>query len=243
MYAAVVTRPDIAFATSRLSRFNINPDDQHHRAADRVIHYLVATKHLALQLGGGDAYEVASDASFADNSIDRKSSQGYAMKLFGGTIGWQASKQATVTTSTTEAELLALSHAVKEAMFTAYLLQELGIKLAKETKPIPIHCDNLQTLKLITKDVNALHTRLRHVDIHNHWLRQEYHDGRISPVHVPTKEMVADGLTKALIGDQFHAFVARLGLVNVEDLIEARRQRDLTRDIERWEKLLAADTD
>jgi hypothetical protein len=34
----------------------------------------------------------ASDASFADNSVDRKSSQGYIMKLFGGTIAWRANK-------------------------------------------------------------------------------------------------------------------------------------------------------
>jgi hypothetical protein len=62
---------------------------------------------------------VASDASFADHSIDRKSSQAYAMKMFGGVIGWRASKQETVTTSTTEAEFLALSQAAKEALFVS----------------------------------------------------------------------------------------------------------------------------
>ena len=66
---------------------------------------------LGLQFGGGDEFLVASDASFADNTVDRKSSQAYAMQLFGGLIGWRANKQETVTTSTTEAELLALSQA------------------------------------------------------------------------------------------------------------------------------------
>ena len=72
---------------------------------------------------------MASDASFADNSIDRKSSQAYAMKLFGGMIGWRANKQEMVTTSTMEAELLALSQAVKEALFISRLLKELQIGL------------------------------------------------------------------------------------------------------------------
>jgi hypothetical protein len=49
------------------------------------------------------------------------------MRLFGGTIGWRANKQSTVTTSTTEAELLALSQAAKEAMFITRLVKELGI--------------------------------------------------------------------------------------------------------------------
>ena len=87
LYAAVITRPDIAFATSRLARFNCNPGPEHQRAADRALWYLYNTRGLALQLGGGDTFEVASDASFADNSIDRKSSQAFAIKLFGGLIG------------------------------------------------------------------------------------------------------------------------------------------------------------
>jgi hypothetical protein len=49
------------------------------------------------------------------------------MKLFGGTIGWRANKQGTVTPSTTEAELLSLAQAEKEAMFISRLIKELGI--------------------------------------------------------------------------------------------------------------------
>lgn len=87
LFAAVSTRPDIAFATSRLARFLTNPSQIHQKAADRVIRYLYKTRHLGLQFGGGDDLVVASDASFADNSIDRKSSQAFAMTLFGGLIG------------------------------------------------------------------------------------------------------------------------------------------------------------
>src|SRR5579871_5192212 len=90
LYAAITTRPDIAFAVSRLARFNQNPSVEHQQAADRVIQYLVYhTKGRAIAYGGvtkgrGDngarAFVCAnSDASFADNSVDRKSSQGYIM--------------------------------------------------------------------------------------------------------------------------------------------------------------------
>lgn len=118
LFAAVTTRLDIAFAISRLARFLVNPGMDHHNAADRVLLYFKKTRTLALELGKGDGLEVASDASFADNTLDRQSSQGYAIKLFGGLIAWRASKQDAVTTSTTEAELLALSQVAKEAIFT-----------------------------------------------------------------------------------------------------------------------------
>jgi organic radical activating enzyme len=171
LYTAVITRPDVAFAVSRLSRFMTNPGPKHHEGADRVLHYLKGTRSLALQYGQDDHFRVASDASFADNSIDRKSSQAYAMKLFGGLIGWRASKQETVTTSTTEAELLALSQASKEALFVSRLIKELKIKL--DDNHIHIECDNKQTIRLVTEEIATLQTKLRHVDIHNHWLRQE----------------------------------------------------------------------
>ena len=67
------TRPDIAFATLRLARFNVNLSPEHYAEADRAIRYLVATQGLVLQFGKGDTFEVASDASFTDNTLDRKS--------------------------------------------------------------------------------------------------------------------------------------------------------------------------
>ncbi|KAF4340968.1 hypothetical protein FBEOM_5107 [Fusarium beomiforme] len=181
---------------------------------------------LALQLGGTDTFDVYSDASFADNTIDRKSSQAYVMKLFGGTIGWRANKQDTVTTSTTEAELLALAQAAKESMFISRLITELGVTL--DNSRITIQCDNAQTIRLIHSDVALLQTKLRHVDIHNHWLRQEALANRISVRHTPTTEMIADGLTKALPAQQFQKFVMQVGLVDINDKIQERRFKELT---------------
>jgi hypothetical protein len=225
LYAAVVTRPDIAFATSRLARFLANPGPSHQEAADRVLLYLQRTQGLALQLGGGDDLVVASDASFADNTLDRKSSQAYAMKLFGGLIGWRASKQDTVATSTTEAELLALSQAAKEALFVSRLIKELSVQL--DDQHIRIQCDNKQTIRLVTAETALLQTKLRHIDIHNHWLRQEVSTGRIAVEYTPSQDMLADGLTKALQNNAFDAFVQQLGLVDITEKLGIQELQEL----------------
>jgi hypothetical protein len=178
LFAAISTRPDIAFAASRLGRYNQNLDDSHHEAADRVIKYLYSTKNLCIRYGHNNATEsfiCASDSSFADNTIDRKSSQGYIMILFGGAIGWRANKQDTVTTSSTEAELLALSQIAKEGIFMSRLFKALSLEL---NQPLRIRCDNRQTLRLFDESVKLV-TKLRHVDIHNHWLRQECKRGAV----------------------------------------------------------------
>jgi hypothetical protein len=225
LYVAVMTRPDIAFATSRLARFLVNPSRTHQDAADRTLLYLNRTKALALQLGGGDDLVVSSDASFADNSLDRKSSQAYAMKLFGGLIGWRANKQDTVTTSTTEAELLALSQTAKESQFVSRLIQELSVRL--DDQRIRIQCDNQQTIRLVTAETALLQTKLRHVDIHNHWLRQEVSEKRIIVDYTPSKDTLADGLTKALQNNAFRACVQQLGLVDISERLESQQLQEL----------------
>jgi hypothetical protein len=84
--------------------------------ADKGVLY--GTRYLGIQYGGGDgctrAFSCASDAAYADDPETRRSTEGYVFHPFGGPIDWKPSKQKTVTTSSTEAEILALSHAAKD---------------------------------------------------------------------------------------------------------------------------------
>ncbi len=65
-----------------------------------------------------------------------------------------------------------------------------------------------------------LQTKLQYVDIHSYWLIQEVQRGSIYIRWVPTKEMVADGLTKALSSAQKHdSFVRRTGIEDQKDLL------------------------
>ena len=132
------------------------------------------------------------------------------MKLFGGLVGWRANKQDTVTTSTTEAELLALAQATKEGLFVSRLLAELTVQL--DDHHITIQCDNKQTIRLVTAEIATLQTKLRHVDIHNHWLRQEVSSGKIKIEYTPSSSMTADGLTKALNFPLHQRFLQQIGV-------------------------------
>jgi hypothetical protein len=104
-----------------------NPNLIYYKAANRVLIYLYNIRQLFLRFGGQNNLIIASDAFFANNNINRKSLQAFAIKFFSGLIGWRANKQNTVITSIIEAELLALAQAVKESMYVSRLLQELII--------------------------------------------------------------------------------------------------------------------
>ena len=228
LYIAVITRPDISFAVSRLARFSTNPRPLYQKAADRVLLYLQRTASLALQFRGNDNLYTASDTSFADNTLDHKSSQGFAMKLFSGLIAQRANKQDMVTTSTTKAELLALSQVAKEGLFVTRLFKELGVTL--DTRRLVIEVDNKQTIRLVTEEITRLKTSLRHVDIHNHQLRQEYIAGKIDVQYTKSVEMMADGLTKALVQEQFAGFRKQLGMVDISEMLAIRREQEDRKD-------------
>jgi hypothetical protein len=48
LYTAIMLRPDIAFAVSKLSHSLTNPRDQHLQAVERVIIYLYRTRGQAI---------------------------------------------------------------------------------------------------------------------------------------------------------------------------------------------------
>jgi hypothetical protein len=90
---------------------------------------------------------VASDAACADDVSSRRSTQGMLITLFDEPIAWQFTRQKTVTTSTTEAELLALSHTVKELIALQRFLNDMTFDPGHK---VHISCDNTQTIGLMT---------------------------------------------------------------------------------------------
>ena len=125
-------------------------------------------------------------------------------------------------------QLKPLSQAAKEGLYVGRLLQELTVKL--DDHKIQIHCDNTQTVRLVNDDIARLQTKLRHVDIHNHWLRQEVQNKAIVVKYTPSSQMIADGLTKALTNNGFERFKEQVGLLDISDRLKERRNNELQRE-------------
>ena len=133
------------------------------------------------------------------------------MKLFGGAIAQRANKKDMVTTLSIEVELLAISQTAKEAIYLSHLMKALMLFLPEV---FTIKCNNKETIRLLVDKSTKLQTKLRHVNIHSYWLREEVQRQLIKIRQVPTKEMMADGLTKALSIIKYEHFV---GITGTED--------------------------
>ena len=81
-------------------------------------------------------------------------------------------------------------------------------------------------LHLITAEIGRLNTKLKHVDIYNHWLCQEYQENHINICYIALKKMIADGLTKALSLNDHHRFLEQLDLVDIRDRLIDRRNQE-----------------
>lgn len=203
MFLAVSSRPDIAFAVSMLSRFNNNPHVEHITAAKRVLRYLKGTVDYELQFRKTERKLVGYvDADWGNDLADRRSYTGFVFLLAGGPISWEAKKQTTVALSSTEAEYMAVTQAAKEAMFIQHVLQELEVSGHWEW-PTTLFCDNAGAIQLAKNQ--GYQPRTKHIDIRHHFIRELVEKQDIEMIHVGTREMIADILTKGL-GNILHNY-------------------------------------
>jgi hypothetical protein len=207
MYAMICTRPDLAYAVSAISRYLANPGEGHWRAVQWILRYLKGTRDICLQFGSSRNGVVGFvDSDFAGDLDKRRSITGYVFSFGGCAISWKASLQATVALSTTEAEYMAITEAVKEAIWLRGLFSEIYGKM----QVVTVYCDSQSAIHL-TKDA-MYHERTKHIDVRYHFIREILAAGDIVVSKIGTKDNPADMLTKPLPATKF---VHCLDLVNV----------------------------
>ena len=103
MYVMNCTRPDIAYAISKLSRYTSNPGPHHWKAIVKVLMYFKYTQNYGLHYSKYPAVlEGYCDANWISEIKDSKSTSGYLFTLGGGAMSWKSSKQTCIARSTME---------------------------------------------------------------------------------------------------------------------------------------------
>jgi len=200
LYLSTTTRPDIAFAVGVLLRYMACPEEDHMRAAKGVLRYLRGATRLGVAYGADKPLQGYVDAEAAGDVDARRSTTGFIFTLNGGPVSWRSKRQSTVATSTAEAEYVAAAMATKEALWLRQLLSALGV----DGGAVPLGEDNQACLALVNNPEAT--GRTKHVDVAYHMVRDYVARGEVTLYFLPSAEMPADGLTKALPGPAFKAF-------------------------------------
>jgi hypothetical protein len=204
MFPMVYSRPDIAFATGKLAQFMDNPNSSHARSMKTLLRYIRETMDLRIKYGphkeSNNQVIGYSDADYANDKFDRKSVSVMIFMLGGGPISWRSRKQKSVSTSTTEAEYIALSAAAKHAKWISQFLTDIGFPqyIGPKNKygrhQVRLFGDNTASLTLVEQP--QINERSKHIDVAYHSIRDLRERGIIECQYISTDKMLADALTK-----------------------------------------------
>ena len=223
MFAAICTRPDIAFAVSRLSRYCSNPTDLHLNAAKRILRYLKGTAtHCITYTGSTERHPQLvgyCDADWAqDKDCKRKSTSGYVFILCGGAISWQSKKQSTIALSSTEAELMAITSSTKELLWFRHHLRGLGLS---HTQPTTLLVDSQCALDIANN--SKISDRSKHIEVQHFFIRDHIEANTVKVHHTSSATQAADTLTKPLLRVAFKRCADMLGLSQRQDKVKGQR--------------------
>ena len=200
------------YAVHQLAKYSSNPREPHGEALLYLIRYLKLTRDIRLRFSpkSNRGFDCHADADFAGNwnkalapydPSTAKSCSGWIVFYAGCPVIWASKLQSMVALSTTEAEYIALSQALRDVLPIMFLIQEIKEKGFQVIANIPhVYCkafeDNSGALELAR--LPKLRPRTKHINTCFHHFREHVRNGLIKIYPIGTKDQIADVLTKAI---------------------------------------------
>ena len=119
-----------------------NPSVDHMDAVVRILRYLKSAPGRGVMFSKhNNVLDVCgfTDADWAGNITDRRSTSGYFTFVGGNLVTWKSKKQKVVARSSAEAEYRGMAHGVCELLWLKNVLRDLGVK---PKCAMQIYCDN-----------------------------------------------------------------------------------------------------
>ena len=200
IYIVKWTRADCQYALSKLGKFQRNPGKVHIQGLKRFVRYLKGTAHykLAYDFSGPpprSGIYAYFDSAHNDDVDTGRSTMAYLVFYEGCLLSWFSKLHTMVTTSTNHSEYVASAKCAREAAWWHKICLALRIK-EDSFRPIATFSDSNGAICMNYNPVH--HEANKHVALADHYTREQVELGYITVTYVPTKDMLADALTKAL---------------------------------------------
>lgn len=160
--------------------------------------------------GGEEKLFGYSDSDYAGCISTRKSTSGFTFLLGDGIVSGCSERQKSVSLSTMEAEYIAGASAIKELIWLKRLLNEL---LPEQFENVDFYMDNSSAEKFVKNAQNS--KRSEHIDVCHHFIQDK--KGVFNLEHIPSKEMIADILTKPLPRARFEYLRSLMGMKSIHN--------------------------
>ncbi|CAN6704554.1 unnamed protein product [Malus baccata var. baccata] len=203
-----ITHPDISYALSIVSQFMHAPTLAHMQIVKRILHYLKGSIGRGLLMTKNDSTTIMgyTDADWAGNSLDRKSTTGFCTFVGGNLVTWRSKKQTIVARSSAEAKYRAMAFTACELIWLKSLMLDLGFP---SNEPMSMFCDNQAAMHITSNPV--FHERMKHIEVDCHYVRAQVQSKIITTYYTRSHDRLADILTKSLPTVPFLCIMSKLG--------------------------------
>ena len=223
-YLEKSTRPDISCPVHQCARFVSAPKIEHGKAIKHIGRYLAssASKGIILKPDVTKSLECFVDSDFsgnwnkqdaADDMDTARSRTGYIIMYAGCPLVWGSKLQTHIALSSTEAEYIAISTAMREVIPLMALMEEMSLKgFIHNFNGPDIHCkvfeDNSGAIEIASS--TKYRPRTKHINTQYHHFRYYVDTNQIRLHYIPSKDQLADMLTKNLPLPDFQRLRKRL---------------------------------
>jgi hypothetical protein len=198
------SRPDLettmGFLTTRVKA--PTKDDWH--KLTRLMCYIKATVNDVRIIGADNLHNLLTmiDSAHAVHEKDMRGHTGSITTMGTGVLDSKSSKQKMNTRSSTETEFVGTSEALPKTIFRCHFMEAQGYKIKWNV----LAKDNESEMKLLKNGRDSCTWNSKHIAIKYFWVTDRIKDGKIIVEHCPTKEMIADFMSKPVQGSLFKTF-------------------------------------
>ncbi|KAI5314020.1 hypothetical protein L3X38_043196 [Prunus dulcis] len=194
----------LSHVLNHVCQFMLQPTSAHWVAVKRILRYLNGTSTHGLSYKPGSLSLMAySDADYAGDHDDRRSTGGYCLYLGPNLISWSSKKQGGVSRFSTEAEYRQLAYTAAAISWFRALFRDLQLSLSCPK----LWCDNISAI-LASKPV--FHERTRHVEVDYHYVSEKVVRQELDIRYLATHDQIADIFTKGLSILRFQLLTSKL---------------------------------
>nr|GEZ38273.1 hypothetical protein [Tanacetum cinerariifolium] len=202
------SRPDLQFAICMCPRYQAWPTKKHLHAVKRIFRYLKETVNRGLWYPKDSLIALTAfvDVDHAGCRDTCRSTSGSMQFLRDKLVSRLSKRQKSAAISSTKAEYIALSDCCAQVLWMRSQLTDYGLGFNK----IPMYRDNKSAIALCCNNVQ--HSRLKHIDIRYHFIKEQVENGVIELYFVNMEYQLTDIFTKALGRERIEFLINKLGM-------------------------------
>jgi hypothetical protein len=203
LYLACTSRPELAKFASELGKVQNRPGKKHYAFLKHVVKYIAGHLEDGIIFQANpnvdclNIPEAFADASWADQSDDRRSTGGYVCFMNGGPVSWFSKILRAVALSSAESELYAACLATQDVTHIRWVVEDITGEELKQ--PTTIYEDNRAVICMTADKAKTVSTRTKHIACRWFYTADKVKDGTVLLKPIPSAEQLADILTKVTI--------------------------------------------